>query len=129
MAVCPTHHQVIVRVARKVEPSRQKYIFPLPDLDGQGGRHHHCTHRPPPALLRAWMALVSSGRQNWCSFDDPWHHGVVCVLPPLSGVGDTPVSLFDKCLRARKLHTAILYLPLIESHYAITVLPPLGASR
>lgn len=32
-------------------------------------------------------------------------------------MGDTPVSLFDKCLRARKLHTAILYLPLIEAHY------------
>jgi hypothetical protein len=29
-------YEVIVRVARKVEPSRQKYIFPLPDLDGQG---------------------------------------------------------------------------------------------
>ncbi len=58
-------YEVIARVARKVEPSRQRYIFPLPDLDGQG-------------------------------------------------YGDTPISLFEKCLASKKLYTALLYLPLID---------------
>lgn len=58
-------YEVIVRVARKIEPSRLKYMFPLPDLNGQG-------------------------------------------------FGDTPVTLFHKCLRTKKLHTALLYLPLID---------------
>lgn len=58
-------YEVIVRVARKIEPSRLKYIFPLPDLDEQG-------------------------------------------------FGDTPVTLFEKCLATKKMHTALLYLPLID---------------
>lgn len=87
---------MIVRVARKVEPSRQKYIFPLPDLDGQGNSHPH----PSSVRLRPSCFCVHSNHTS-----------------AAAGVGDTPVSLFDKCLRARKLHTAILYLPLIEAHY------------
>jgi hypothetical protein len=34
----------------------------------------------------------------------------------LAGYGDTPVTLFEKCLAGRKLHTAILYLPLMDPH-------------
>jgi hypothetical protein len=33
-----------------------------------------------------------------------------------SGFGDTPATLFEKCLRSKKLGTAMLYLPLIEPH-------------
>ena len=69
-------YEVIARVARKVEPSRLKHLFPLPLPLGAG----------------------DSG-----------------------GGGDTPVTLFEKCLASRKLHTALLYLPLID--------PPAPASH
>lgn len=88
-------YEVIVRVARKVEPSRQKYIFPLPDLDNQGEsskeRSCHAKGRKEGSLM---MMLF-----EW-----------------VAGYGDTPVTLFEKCLQSRKLHTAILYLPLIDQH-------------
>lgn len=75
-------YEVIARVARKVEPSRLKHLFPLPlplPL-----HHHH--HQPSGG------AGAGAG----------------------AGAGDTPVTLFEKCLASRKLHTALLYLPLID---------------
>jgi hypothetical protein len=48
----------------------------------------------------------------------PSHLTPACIIIPhargTGGGGDTPVTLFEKCLASRKLHTALLYLPLID---------------
>lgn len=113
-------HEVVARVARKVEPERYALLFPLHLVGGDGG-HGDARVEAAAAAAAVSSAAPAGGvvsERVGARRAEEVRGGDGAGVGPRWGRWVHPTHLFHECVLAGKLTTAAWYLPLIRDDVA-----------